>query len=74
MKGKKAKVCNCVFVLCLTRIYSARARCLESGLTYLRMLRFARRSLANQSNILLMEGPPRVIHLELIILLCRLFD
>lgn len=67
MKGKKAKVCNCVFVLfCVsTRIYSARARCLESGLTYLRRLRFARRSLANQSSILLIEGPPRVIHLTL---------
>ncbi len=43
MKGKKAKVCNRVFVLFCrsTRIYSARARCLESGLTYLRRLRFA---------------------------------
>lgn len=66
MKGKKAKVCNCVFVLfCVsTRIYSARASCIESGLTYLRRLRFARRSLANQSSILLIEGP-RVIHLTL---------
>ncbi len=67
MKGKKAKVCNRVFVLFCrsTRIYSARARCLESGLTYCEGFALRPRSLANQSSILLTEGPPRVSHLTL---------
>ncbi len=67
MKGKKAKVCNRVFVLFCrsTRIYSARARCLESGLTYLRRLRFAPPFISESIEYLLTEGPPRVSHLTL---------
>ncbi len=74
MKGKKAKVCNRVFVLfCLsTRIYSARSRCLESGLTYLRRHRFAPPFISESIEYFIDCSSCQSLNIK--ILLRRLFD